>query len=110
MKARQVNFIDNKKSKSGVDSYNMKYIERIELLKIPPLGNRKLTKQMSLLKRIYDKSIFIPFYWINKISFKHNIHGDIEITLPPTRISKCHLHTFIIISWQFNNLPNHVRN
>ena len=88
----------------------MKYIERIELLKIPPLGNRKLTKQMSLLKRIYDKSIFIPFYWISKISFKHNRHGDIEISLPLTRINKCDQNIFIVISKQFNNLPNHIRN
>ena len=64
---------------------------------------------MSLLKKIHDKSILIPYNWINKISFKHTRQNGIEIDIPLTRINKCDQDIFIVISKAFNNMPNHVR-
>ena len=89
---------------------NLSYIDRLKHLKLVPLGCRKLIKQMILLKKIHDKHLGIPFYWINLITFKYSRHNDIEIVIPITRIQKIDHDLFIIMAKVFNTFQNDVRN
>ncbi len=89
--------------------YELNYEERLKLLKLNTLKNRKLVRGLKFLKRIKDSDKILPQSWLNSIKFNDTRNGII-IEVPKIRIQKCDQHFFIQISKEFNSLPKDIRN